>query len=187
LVPCGRSGRVLWAGVTGRIAWRATLAAACLDAAAGVGWPSSSPWNDPRRRRTQGRRLGLLGRILGIHPEIDESTRERIATRLGVATLRLRDAARSWLRGWQARGAAVIAVLAALSLNGAFLDRLLAAGAVAGVWGPPWRWDVARGLWIGPRSGGAERPGFSSARTRDPPATNSHAAERADPDLSSRP
>lgn len=181
-VPYGReaavasspSGGLLRDAATGVPPWEATLFAAAVDAGGGERWPSDSPALDPRRRRTQGRRLELAGRLVGVHAEIDDAARERIATRLGVPTLALRTAAREWAGSWTMRGAAVLAVLLAVSVDGSLLDRILAAGALGGLWARPRRWDAARGTWVlgrSPRSVGPERPASARPRGRSPPPT----------------
>lgn len=176
---CSASGAVLLEVGRRRPAWAATLFGAALDAAAGLWWPSDSPWEDARRRRTQGRRLEFGGRLVGVHPDLDEGVRERIATRLGVATLKLRDAARVWSRSWRKRGAAIVAVLDALPADAALLDRVLAAGALGAAWPEPRRWDAGRGTWIGLRSGGAEHVSRGEPRSRAPPPTTLPAAQQA--------
>lgn len=183
--PCSASGSVLREGGRCRPAWAVTLFRAALDAAAGLWWASDSPWEDARRRRTQGRRLEFGARLLGVHPEFDERERERIATRLGVATLKLRDAAGVWSRSWRERGAAIVVVLDALSLDAALLDRVLAAGAVSDAWPEPRRWDAGRGTWIGHRSGAAEHVARGEPRSRGPPPTTLPAAQRTDQSPSS--
>ena len=176
VVSCSASGALLRAGETRDRWWETTLFCAAVDAADGARWPSDSPADDSRRRRTQGRRLELAGRLVGVHPELDEGTRERVASRLGVGTMMLRSGARSWSRSWTQRGAAVLAVLVALALDGALLDRLLAAGVLVGVWTGVGRWDAARGSWIMPRSSPAERPTVVRPRGRSPPPTTLHGA-----------
>lgn len=185
VVPASVSGPVLREAETGRPVWEATAFAAALDAAGGEEWSRESPWEDGRRRRTQGRRLEWLGRLVGVHPGLEEGVRERIATRLGVATLMLRTAARRWTRSWRARGAAVLAVLEALPMDGRLLDRVLAAGGEAALWAPPGRWDPARRTWVPPRSGEAERRANGSPRIRGPPPTNLRRAARGEPDVGS--
>ena len=184
-VPYGReavvasspSGGLLLDDATGEPVWEATLFAAAVDGAGGERWPSDSPAGDPRRRRTQGRRLELAGRLVGVHPrvaEIDAAARERIATRLGVPTLVLHTAARAWAASWARRAAAVLAVLLIVPVDGTLLDRFLAAGHVGGLWPRPRRWDAARGTWVlgrSPRSVGPERPGAGRPRGRSPPPT----------------
>jgi hypothetical protein len=95
VAPYGPTGELLPAAETGRPLWQMTLFAAAVDAAKGEGWSGESPWDDPRRRRTQGSRLQLTGRLLGVHPQLDEGDRERIATRLGAPTIRLLAGARA--------------------------------------------------------------------------------------------
>ena len=176
-VPSSPSGGLLRDAATGEPVWEATLFAAAVDAAGGERWPSDSPAGDPRRRRTQGRRLELAGRLVGVHArvaEIDDAARERIATRLGVPTLTLRTAAREWAASWARRGAAVLAVLLIVPVDGALLDRILAAGALGGLWARPRRWDAVRGTWVmapSPRSVRPERPAAARPRGRSPPPT----------------
>lgn len=174
VAPCSPSGGLLRDAATGEPVWGATLFAAAVDAAGGERWPSDSPAGDPRRRRTQGRRLERAGRLVGVHAEVDDAARERIATRLGVPTLTLRSAAREWAASWTMRGAAVLAVLLAVSVDGALLDRILAAGALGGLWARPRRWDAARGTWVmarSPRSVRPEHPTAARPRGRSPPPT----------------
>lgn len=156
VTTCSPTGALLADAEAGEPSWEATLFAAAADAAEGERWPADSPWDEPRRLRTQGRRLELSGRLLGVHPEQDNSERERIAARLGVATMLVLEAARMWSKSWTSRGAAVLAVLRAVRVDGALLPRLLMAGAVAGLWSDPWPWAAARRR-ITPRSGRAER------------------------------
>lgn len=164
--PYSPSGELEVDPSTGEPLWEATLFRAAQDAAAGERWPAHSPWDDARRRRTQGRRLDFAGRLLGVHPEQDEGTRERIAARLGVPLVRLKDQGRRWGVGWTMQGVALLAVLLMLG-PGSPLDRLLAAGAVAGLWPKPRRWSGARGT----RSGGRERMAPGGLRSRGPPST----------------
>jgi hypothetical protein len=179
-VACSVTGPPYCDRATGQPAWEASVFAAAVDAAAGTGWRSDSAWDDPRRRRTQGRRLRLCARLAGIDPALDEGTRERIATRLGVATMTLRTGAQSYARSWASRGAAIVTVLRALVLDGALADRMLAAGAVSGLWPPPRRWDAVRGTWL--RSGRVEQRVAGPVRARAPPPTNSRAAHQAKAD-----
>ncbi len=70
-------------------------------------WPSEQQWwqrLEVPGRRTQGRRLELAGRLTGVHPQLAEEVRERIATRLGVATMVLRSPAPAPGAGGGARG-----------------------------------------------------------------------------------
>lgn len=178
VAPYSPSGALLLDGARGRPAWETTLFAAAMDAAEGKGWPSDSPWHDARRRRTQGRRLELAGRLLGVHPDLDESTRERIATWLGVATMILLSGARRWGASWRDRGAAVLAVLVALPIQASLLDRLGAAGALGGLWTESQRWDAARRSWVVARSPGPEHSIADAPRSRAPPPTTLPGAAR---------
>lgn len=177
LVPCSPSGPLLCDASTGQPVWQATLLVAATDAAAGQRWPAHSPAHDARRRRTQGRWLERAGTLLGVHPKLDARHRERLATRLRVPTLTLRTAAGGWATSWKARGGAIGSVLQALAVDESLLDRLLAAGAVTGLWPPPQRWDRRRKTWCG-RSQRKERPGTGTPSSRGPPPTNSPAARR---------
>ena len=178
LAPYSPSGQLLVEATTRQPAWQTTLFAAVMDAAEGECWPSESRWfqpYDPRRRRTQHRRLELAGRLMGVHPGLDDGARERIATRLGVATMILLDGAGSWTRNCKARGTAIMAVLLALPIRASLLDRMLAAGAESDLWAHPQRWDAARAAWVTPASSDSRQPEHRRATTgkgRSPPPTN---------------
>ena len=178
LAPYSPSGQLLVDATTGQPPWETTIFAAAVDAARGERWPSESPWfkpHDPRRRRTQDRRLELAGRLMGVHPAFDNGMRERIATRLGVATMRLLSGAESWRRDRKTRGTAIMAVLLALALRASLLDRIPAAGAESGLWAQHWRWDAARAIWIIPASSDSresEHRRATTAGARSPPPTN---------------
>lgn len=178
VAPYSPSGELLRDPATGQPLWESTLFAAAVEAAKGDRWPEESLWDDHRRRRTQGCRLQLTGRLLGVHPQLDDGVRERIATRLAVATMKLFSGARIWASGWKMRGAAILAVLLAIPIQVSLLDRILAAGAVSGLWAPrhPQRWDADRGTWVVaplPLSDLSEHPGAAAPRGRSPPPTNS--------------
>jgi len=173
VVPCSPSGSVQQD--TGQPEWRDTLFVAALDAARGQRWSAHSPADDVRRRRTQGCRLERAGTLLGVHPDLHARTREWIATRLQVPTMTLRTAAGEWDTSWQARGDAIQTVLQTLPIDGSLLDRLLAAGALTGLWPSPQRWDAARRTWVRPRSHPAEHPSASTSQDRAPPSTKSPA------------
>jgi len=174
-VPCSPSGPLLWNAATEQPVWEATLFAAAVDAAGGQRWPAHSPADDERRRRTQGCRLALAGTLLGVHPDVDARTRERLATRLRVPTMTLRAAAGQWATRWKARGTAILTVLCSLLIDGTLLKRILAAGAVTHLWPPPQRWDPVRRTWVRCRSGPPEHPVADPRQSRAPPPTNSPA------------
>jgi hypothetical protein len=167
VAPYDPSGKLVYNEGTHEPAWQETLFAAALDAAAGERWPADSPAQDSRRRRTQGRRLERAAWLLGVHPELDLLTRERIATRLQVATMTLLEGARSWGASWTAQGSAVLSVLLALSPPLALLDRLLAGGALTGLWPEPSVESPSPS-----RSARSERFAAGAHRPRGPPPTN---------------
>lgn len=165
----------------------ATLLEAARDAADGRAWERSIPtWSDadpdpdldlPGWWSTQRRHLDLALRLTGVDPELDDRAREARCGALDVDTLVTMEGARA-IRdrpGYRARGRAVVDVLAALPTSP--LRRLLAAGHLAGLWGPPLWWDgaVLRPLAFRPAERGAD--GVSSASAirstnlgRGPPA-----------------
>jgi len=152
-----------------------------MDAAAGAKWPEESLWDDSRRRRTQGRRLQLAGELLGVDVRLDDRLRERIATRLAVATMKLfsdaRSGAKIWASGWKMRGTAILAVLLSIPVQVSLLDRMLAAGALSRLWAGrcPYRWDADRKTWVAgilAPSGLPEHPDAAALRDRGPPPTN---------------
>ena len=179
-VACSVSGALLGqhrrAGRSWQPAWASTLFDAAVDAANGRLWPSDSPSGDERRRRTQGRRLGWAGRLLGVHPHVGPGTQEHIASRLQVPTLTMRTAAQHWGSPWTTRGEAVLTVLRALPVDGGLLDRTLQAGHVANYWETPQRWDPDRRIWC--RSSGPERLAPDVDGGRGSPPTTSPGAQR---------
>lgn len=116
-----------------------TVFSGAVDAAQGKAWSRKGGgpcWS------VQGRHLGRLARWVGVSPDLGEGARSEQAAHLGVAELVLRDqadhiAARP---GYRRRGEAVVRVLSALR-RASRLERLLAAGFEAGLWGFPMRWD----------------------------------------------
>ncbi len=181
VAPYSPSGELLLDVATRRPPWETTLFAAAVDAANGERWSSESLWDDPRRRRTQGHRLELTGRLLGVHPKLEDEVRERIATRLAVATMTLLTGAKTWAVDWKMRGEAILAVLLSIPIQVSLLDRMLAAGAVSGLWAKrfPRRWDADRGTWVIaalPPSKHTEHPRVPATQNRDPPPTTLPAA-----------
>ena len=184
VAPYSRSGELLRDAATGQPLWESTLFVAAVDAATGERWPEESQWDDLRRRRTQGCRLQLAGRLMGVDVHLDAGVRERIASRLAVATMKLFSGARTWANGWRKRGAAILAVLLSIPIQTSLLDRMLAAGAVSGLWAGrhPQRWDADRETWVAvplPSSELPEHPSADALRDRGPPPTNSPDATAA--------
>jgi hypothetical protein len=106
---------------------------------------------------------------MGVDPELDRRDRELIALLIGVAALTLHGAAARGVT-WRKRAAATLEVLGQMTPQTSLLNSILEAGAVAGEWGMPWRWEEGRG-WTLPRSRTAERPSRGTARGRGPPPT----------------
>ena len=100
-------GELLREADHGGPAWQATLFGAAQDAARERIWRSEQHWwerLDGYRRRTQGRRLEMAGRLTGVSGGLKKREREQIATRLGVATMTVLSGAHRWGRSWQSRG-----------------------------------------------------------------------------------
>ncbi len=127
--------------------WRATVFAATLDASLNDQWPRDSPPDDPRRLRTQSRRLERAGLLLGLGDMAPVVAQGLVPTLLAgdavtaVEAALLLDSA----VGIQARGQIVAELLEMSVGRPNVLDTTLIAGAVAGLWGPPIRWEPARG------------------------------------------
>ena len=172
VAPVSASGTLYLHEATGRPRWEATLHAAALDAAGGVRWSEESPFDDLRRRRTQGRRLDLAGHLLGVHPSMEARIRERVATRLSVPLMTLGEASRSWGTSWTSRGRAILAVLDAIPVQASLPGRILAAGAAGGLWAEPRWWGHA-----GSHSGGPERAPPATPGTLSPRPTTSPVPE----------
>lgn len=124
-------------------AWETTFVTAALDASRGERWSRESPSDDPRRRRTQDRYLGLSALFFGLSSQLTEEVAQQIACVLGIAYLRLLE-----LRRWYAaastyveKGAAVVKVVSFLHVDGMLSDRIRQSGEPAGVWETRRRWD----------------------------------------------
>jgi len=85
---------------TGQLAWKGTIMEAAENAKDKDLWPQDSATTSPAVYRSQGRRLELAGRLVGVHPELDDGEREQIASRLEVPTMSLRSAVKRWSRRW---------------------------------------------------------------------------------------
>jgi hypothetical protein len=95
-------------------------------------------WQGAQRRHVE-----LAARLTGVALEANQSAQLLLSESLGVDTLRLREG-QALVRkrpGLRAQGEAVVHVLKAVLDRGrSLVDRLLAAGHLAGVWGRPFRW-----------------------------------------------
>jgi hypothetical protein len=124
--------------------WSGTVFGAATDAAAGEAWPRERP----ARWRTQRRWLKLCAAIVGIAvSSASQSHVEQVSRQLGTPTLTLVEAGGRWssARGYRSRGAAIVSVLERLPWSEQLGDRILAAGAIGGLWGRPSRWDPGGG------------------------------------------
>lgn len=131
-VPYARRTLVEAVGTTSADA--PSLAEVARDAAAGRAWPRSAPGGSSRWWPTQTRLLARLGAIFGAFH--NSFTREAIALALHLPLHLI--AHLTTASGYRSRGSALLAVLGHLRGD---LDRVLLAGAIAGVWGAPWRWE----------------------------------------------
>lgn len=186
LVSSSVSGPLLLDPATKQPTWAGTVLQAAADAAEAVRWAPHSVTEAPAVRRTQGRHLDLAGLLLGVHPELDDGERERIATRLRVPTMVVRAAASMWPVSWTTRGAAIVLVLAAVPVDGSLLDRLVSAGYAAGLWARPRRWAPPTS-WMLARPTTPQSAAPSDSRCRAPPATTSRGAPSGAPGSPSDP
>lgn len=143
---------------------------AALDAAAGRRWVHEPVVGDGvgPRYSTQRRWLGQSARLLGLSADLGRSTVEQIVVELGLvgsehAVQRGQYAASRSLSG---RAQEVVSVLEQVSSRDGLWSRVLAAGHLAGLWGPPWLCDVHSGHRFSPLSmEGRWRRGPPAVRT----------------------
>jgi hypothetical protein len=126
----------------GKPAWEMTIFAAANDASERRAWDRDAASDTQWTRRTQGRWLKLAATLLGL-TDVERRVREQLAERLGLATMDLIEAARSYQRStlWRGRGRIIARLLERLPTGRALCDALLACGAIGGLWGRPSRWD----------------------------------------------
>jgi hypothetical protein len=127
-----------------RPAWETTLLGPAFAAVQG----KAVKITDPRWWATQtAERLSVGAALLGVHPDLSAPDGDAIALRLEIPRLVLREAAGNYERahGPAGRGRVLVGVLDHLGSDACLLDRVLAAGAVAGCWGTVTRWDPASG------------------------------------------
>jgi len=162
MAPVAADGSPVSVEGTGPVtAYEGTVFAAALDAAGGRAWSrdGGGPWWS-----VQGRWLARLVRWVGVAVELDDELRSAVAAVLGIAQLLLLDAARHIAAnaGYRAQGRAVVCVLAQLRRDGSIADRLVAAGAEAGLWRHALRWhprtNQLRPTATGVRSGRSPPP-----------------------------
>lgn len=127
--------------------WSATLFGAALDAAAGSAWPREQPsrWRTQRRWLVRG--AAVVG-LVAAAVSAAEPSAEHVARQLDVPTLSVLEGGTRWRAagGYRHRGRAIVGVLAELRPSRRVAERLLAAGAIGGLWGRPSPWDPGGGL-----------------------------------------
>jgi hypothetical protein len=119
--------------------WRQTRFAAVLDAALGKAWPRDGPgphWT------TQLRRLEELATLLGLEPAPSAALGEKLARLLDVPRLSLLDdgGRLAGAVGFEARGVILVDTLERASTGRCLLERVLACGALVGLWRPVHLW-----------------------------------------------
>ena len=121
-----------------------TLLDAARDAAQGQAWHREHPGGSATWWSTQGRQVAVAVQIFGVAPDLDLAARLLQAAALQVCVLALVDAAQTIaeMPGYRTRGRAAMGVLDRMPRGPCRLQCLLAAGHLAGRWGPPWRWDA---------------------------------------------
>lgn len=112
-----------------------SFAAVAREAASGVAWSRVAERGPTRWWTTQTRLLRRLGCALGAFAG---TGRDLVAVALGLPLRVLARVAEAV--GYRARGRALVDALDTLKGD---LDRVLLAGALAGCWGVPWRWERA--------------------------------------------
>ena len=107
-------------------------------------WSSECDRDEGTWRSVQVRKVEDAAQLVGVAGDVDDAGRDVLrAELLGVPAQLLRDARRSIAMepGLISRAKAVICVVMAVMLTGgSFVDRLIAAGYRAGLWGRPFRW-----------------------------------------------
>jgi hypothetical protein len=158
LYPCGHVpyGRVAVAPVredgtpVSNANWSATVFDAALDARESNLWQRERPEDNReisnKSRRTQGRWLDRSASLLGLRRAGAMNTQSLIADRFGLSTLDLLETQRLLedKRRTQDRGESITLLLAKITIRASILDAILIAGALAGEWGPPIRWEHSR-------------------------------------------
>ena len=96
------------------------------------------------------RHLKEAASLLGLSPAADARLSERLASRLEIPGLVLRDAQRDFgaARGYRARGCALRSILDLMPPNPSLANRLLGCAAASGYCGPITRWESS---FRGPR------------------------------------
>jgi len=124
--------------------WQQTRFAAVFDAAEGRAWPRSGPgpcWT------TQLARLDELAALLGLAPASSAALGEQLARLVDLPRLSLLDARRELAQahGYRERGSVLVATLERATDCRCILERVLACGALVGLWRPVHWWRSVHG------------------------------------------
>jgi hypothetical protein len=146
VAPVGLDGAALTSAAAQEPAgrWRQTRFDAVLDAAQGKAWPRSGPgpcWT------TQLSRLDELAALLGLAADSPPGLGEKLARLLDLPRLSLIDASRelALADGYRERGSCLVATLERATSCQCVLERVLACGALAGLWRPVHWWRPVHG------------------------------------------
>jgi len=120
-----------------------TVLEAAQDAAQGAAWPRECEGGSSKWWGTQCRQVSVATALCGVLPDLDAAARQAQAAALWTPLLLLLQGAKAIAAapGYRSRGQAVMAVLDRVAPGPCVLQRVLAAGHLAGLWGAPWRWD----------------------------------------------
>lgn len=123
--------------------WKDTMFQAALDAAERKAWPREHRKPSQRWWPQQRRLLVWAMTLLGIGLDPVSKGAERIAAALAVPLVLLKQGLEQIRArpGYHSRARAVRCVLRSIPADAGRLDRLLAAGCLAGMWRQPFRWD----------------------------------------------
>jgi hypothetical protein len=124
--------------------WGQTRFAAVLDAAKGKAWPRDGPgpsWT------TQLRRIDELAALLGFDPISSPAVGEELARLVDLPRLSLIDDGHRFAQahGYEEQGVALIETLERASRGRCVLERVLACGALVGLWRPVHLWRPTLG------------------------------------------
>lgn len=128
-----------------RARWTGTLFEAAAQAAAGNIGVRDAGYDAPSKPRhsTQRRRVDRAARLLGLSAEIDEQSADTVAQALDLPGLDHRQARAEYgcAGTLRERGTAIMSALARIPVSPTLERRLLCAGVIVGLWGPPVLWD----------------------------------------------
>jgi hypothetical protein len=144
-------------GVDDAARWEGTIFEAAAKAYAGEVGLRDAGFEAPSRPRhaTQRRRIERAARLLGLCAEIDERHAETVAHALDLGGLDHRQERTRFMQAptLRERGGVILAVLSRLAPSPMLERRLLCAGLLAELWGPPVLWDARTSRRVFPACG----------------------------------